>query len=254
MTVLRSDNEAFSELANRANSDPEVTGLFIVGSRGKGFAYPSSDWDVFLILRDGYEDQARQDYFEAFPTIDLDVLSISEFRQHAGWDSELRQERYDFAHVTATIDKTGEVQRLLDEKCTVPIDKRDGYVRGQLDAYVNAFVRSVKAISRGNQVGARLEAATSIPYVINALFARDGRTAPFPGYLQAELDRWPLPDCPWKPAELIAVLHRILADADLTTQQNLAKEVKNIFSNSGFEDVFQTWRGQDSLAMEYHPS
>jgi len=48
--------------------------------------------------------------------IDLVIISISEFRIYALWNSNEAWDRYDFTHIKVLVSKTDEIQSLIDEK------------------------------------------------------------------------------------------------------------------------------------------
>jgi len=45
-------SEKFNQLLERAKADNNIVGLFLVGSRGKGFENEHSDYDVKIITND----------------------------------------------------------------------------------------------------------------------------------------------------------------------------------------------------------
>jgi len=242
----------FDELLQAAKTDGNIVGFFLTGSRGKGNEYDFSDYDIYVIVKEG----AVRDYKNKFetiksPEIDLGVMSVSEFAAYARWQGSVRWDRYSFAHVKALVDKTGEIQKLIDEKGSIPSDKRDDFINGSIDAYINGFFRSVKSFRRQNVAGFRLEAAASIPYLLDALFALRGRTAPFLDYLAWELQHYPLEGFSWTTAEFLAVLLKILENGDLKTQQKLAIAAEAVFRAEGHGSVFDAWAGKDKWAMNF---
>lgn len=236
----------YEQLVELARGDRGIVGLVLGGSRGKGFETTTSDYDVLVVVVDERVDEYRRRFDAAIAGLDLGVTSVAEFRAHAAWGSEKAWDRYTFAHVRAVIDKTGEIQTIIDAKGCVPAELRQLFVAQRLDAYINAFYRSVKAHRRRDEVGWRLAAATSIPPLLDALFALEGRVAPFPDYLARELAAHPIARVP---ADLTERLLRILADGDLPTQQALAREVEALFREAGLGGVFDAWDGEDRWAM-----
>lgn len=252
-TSIMDSGKQFEEILAQAKSDENIIGFVLGGSRGKGFETAQSDYDPHLIVQDDVANEYKQMFDRDLPGIDLVVSSLSEFKDMAAWDTDGQWDRYDFAHVTALVDKTGEIQKLIDEKGIVPVDQRDHYVRGQLDAYLNEFFRSVKALDKGNELGIRLHAARSIFNFLNALFALHGRMTPFYGYFEQEIERYPLEKFPWTTEQLRHVFLKILATGDLAAQQELAKTAEETFRREGFGKVFDDWEGKDRWAMEYVP-
>jgi hypothetical protein len=236
--MVITSHERFKALLHRAKIDDNIVGFFLSGSRGKGFENEHSDYDLVMVVKNDAADAYKEEFDVEEAGIDLGVFSLSEFDAYAKWNGAHHWDRYDFAHVRALVDKTGEIQNLIDRKGSIPDDKRDEYINVQLDAYINGFFRSVKALRRHDAVGVRLESAASIPHLLNALFALEGRIAPFPDYLVQELRRRPLHMCPWPSEELLEALLRILETGDLSTQQTMARTVEKTFRQQGYNDVF----------------
>ena len=253
---MSTDTEtAFQALLREAEGDEHVLGSFLGGSRGKGYHHPQSDYDVTIVVADDVaHEYGRRLGAAHVPGMDVRVRSLSEFRGYAAWLSEAHWDRYDFTHVRALVDRTGEIQRLIDEKGSVPAAGRDGFIQAQLDGYLNAFFRSVKCVATADAVGMRLEAAASLPHLLNALFALHGRATPFPGYLVRELARVPLDRWPWTTGTLIECLLTILGGGDLRTQQELARTVERVFRGAGYDQVFDAWAWKDRWAMQFQPA
>src|SRR5688500_13892721 len=186
------DHTAFQMLIREAEVDENVIGCFLGGSRAKGYHDDRSDYDLTIVVADeGADTYSARLEARSLAGIDVCLRSLTDFRHYAEWMSDTHWDRYDFTHVRALIDKTGEIQRLIDEKGSVPADKKRAFIAAQLDGYLNGFYRSVKCIARGEPVGLRLEASGSLPHLLNALFALHDRATPFPDYLAAELARRP---------------------------------------------------------------
>jgi hypothetical protein len=60
----------------------------------------------------------------------------------------------------------------------IPEDTRQDIVADYLDAYLNAFYRSMKAMRRKNRLGVILQAGLSIKYLIVCLYAVNGLIQP----------------------------------------------------------------------------
>ncbi|MBU1682906.1 hypothetical protein KJ742_03085, partial [Patescibacteria group bacterium] len=227
---------------------------FLGGSRGKGFENELSDYDPRMVVNDKIADEYKKKY-EAMELedIDLSVLSLSDFKTYAEWGSPEAWDRYDFSHVQVLVDKNGEIQKLVNDKGSIPPDKGDEFIRSSLDAYINYVFRSVKCIRNDNQIGAHLEASASIPYLLDTFFALENRIRPFYGYLEKELDKFPLQKLPIKKRDFLEKIQTVLNSADLSIQQNLLKMVENIAREEGFGQVFDDWEGKDNWAMEFRP-
>jgi Nucleotidyltransferase domain len=248
--VTKTNHDTFAELLEVAEADDGVVGLFLVGSRGKGFADEHSDYDVRIILNDDTADAHKANYTSKTPAMDVSIWTFSDFAEYARWQSDTHWDRYAFSHVQALVDKTGgAVQRLIDEKGSVPREHAHAFINASLDGYINCFYRSAKAHWRHDAVGVRMAAAASIPCLLDALFAWHGRTTPFPDYLSRELAVRPLGQFSWSADKLLAALLTILGDGDLTTQQKLARAVEVEFRKGGYGKMFDAWDGRDQWAM-----
>jgi hypothetical protein len=233
-------SEAYAELRALARRDPNVVGLFLGGSRGKGVATEHSDYDVYVIV-----DKKVGEYRRRFPLRHGDdpeviVLSVAEFRRHAAVGSELEWNRYTFAHVRAELDKTGEIQQLLDEKGSLPKDAARRMAAEALDGYINQYYRAAKNFRDGNEQAGRLDAAESVPYFLVTLFALHERVRPYNKYLRWELEEHPLPGDEWGAARLLPLLDAVVA-GDLEAQRQLFHDVERLARERGQGDVVDGW-------------
>jgi len=250
--MAKTHHEIFKELLEKAKNDDNIIGFFLGGSRGKGYENEHSDYDVRMIVKDSVAEEYKKDFeVKELPHIDLVVSSLSEFIQYAEWQSDTHWDRYNFTHVRAVVDETGEIQKLIDEKGSIPKDRREDFINRQLDAYVNGFFRSVKSFQKKDLVGIRLEAASSLPCLLNALFALHDRATPFADYLTKELQRRSLEKFPWQSKELLDALLKILENGDLRIQQKLVKMVETVFRKEGFNKVFDDWEDKLPWAMNF---
>ena len=194
-------SQTFDQLRALAKDDPNILAFWLGGSRGKGFATVHSDHDCLMIVADA----ALADYRDRFQQVsqsDLDcvVMTLDQFRAYGEWGGPDAWDRYSFAHAQVELDKTGQVQALMDAKARVPPEARTGFIDASLDHYINQVYRSLKNARDGRPIAARLEAAEQIPPLLAALFAlHDGRLRPFHKYLEWELETYPLEQLPWPP-------------------------------------------------------
>lgn len=235
--------ETFDQLLHRAKDDPNIRAFWLGGSRAKGFATIHSDHDCMMIVADA----ALADYRDRFHQVaksDLDcvVMTLGQIRAYGEWGGPDAWDRYSFAHVTVDIDKTGELQALVDAKARVPAEARAGFIDASLDHYVNQVYRSLKNFRDGRPIAARLEAAESIRPLLDALFAlHDGRLRPFHKYLEWELETWPLDQLPWPPDVFLDKLLTILEISDRDLQRAMLDTVETLFRAAGHNRVFDDW-------------
>jgi predicted nucleotidyltransferase len=233
-------SEAYAELRALARRDPNVVGLFLGGSRGKGMAKEDSDYDVYLIVARKVGEYRRKFPLRHGDDPEVIVLSLAEFKRHAAVGSELEWNRYNFAHVRAELDKTGEIQQLLDEKGTLPKAAARAIAAEALDAYINQYYRSAKNFRDGNEQPGRLDAAESVPYFLVTLFALHERVRPYNKYLRWELEEHPLPGGEWSAARLLPLLDAVCA-GDLSAQRRLFRDVERLARERGHGDVVDGW-------------
>ncbi len=229
-------------LLEHAQTDPNILGFFLVGSRGKGFEAPSSDYDpVMVVVNEKIKRYARK--YPSSKYADLMVFSLEEFERYAAWGTSTAWDRYDFAHITVPLDKTnGRIQSLVAEKAKIPRKQREPFVHNALEVYLNEFFRSVKSSVRKNRVGQKFHAALSVISLIDAVFALEGRVRPFYDYLSWELEHAPLLRLPNKiPSEFVKSISRILTTGSVFEQENLFCRMSDMFSRHGFRHVFDEW-------------
>ncbi len=237
---MKTSKEIFNEFVEEAKNDPNVVGFFLSGSRGKNRETRFSDYDIEVVVKDKVVKSYKSKWEKKNnPPFGFSVFSISEFRKHAEIGSPFEWDRASYTYVKAIVDKTGEIQKLIDEKAKIPKDKIRQYVAGHLDGYINYVYRSLKCFRDSNPVGARLEASRSIHLFLDIIFGLEGRTTPYYKYLEWELEKHSL-KFPMKPKELIKTLLRILEDADIKTQQKLFNVVEKVFRKD-YAHVFDSW-------------
>ena len=236
------EKEIFDKFVEEARRDQKVIGFFLSGSRGKNRETKFSDYDIEIIVKDKVASQYKKKWKKkSKPLFGFSVFSLSEFRKHAEMGSSFEWDRASYSYVKATIDKTGEIQKLINEKGKIPQNQIKKYVSGHLDGYINYVYRSLKCFRDKNYTGARLEAARSINYFLDVIFGLEGRTTPYYKYLEWELEKHPLKKFPMKPKELIRILLRILEDADIKNQQKLFSVIEKFSRKKNLSHVFNGW-------------
>jgi len=253
--------DQFQRLLREAQDDPQIIGLVLTGSRGKGFGSETSDFDVLLVVQPEVLQAYRTKYYDDPSWQDFDwwVTSLPELEPVAAeWGEPLAweilcNERYSFADVSVLLDKTGQVQRLVEEKGAIPDERRLPIVFTALGAYTNSLYRSLKCLRNGNGLGARLEAADAIGHALTVIFALEGRHRPYYGYLARELEARPLTTFPLPADELLAMLSTILESADAGTQQRLLGIIDALGRQAGCGEVFDEWEADYGWMQQYRP-
>jgi len=239
--VVAADAE-FARILEAARADKRVVGLLLGGSRGKDPAYVTerSDYDVYVIVAD---DAARDEYGRRFPSahgdpVEVIVATLDSFRTHALPGSGSEWNAYTFAHLTPLIDRLdGEIARLAEEKA-----RRDPDTAAPLlDAYINSYYRAAKNQRDGRPLEAHLDAAESIAWLLDFLFAACGRVRPYNKWLAWELRTHPLPK-PWSEDRLVPAVAAVLWSGDLRAQQELFRDVERFARSRGCRDVVDGWQ------------
>jgi hypothetical protein len=241
-----SARDAYAELRELARRDPNVIGLFLGGSRGKKVATDHSDYDVYLIVSKKVGEYRRKFPLRHGEDPEIIVFSLAEFRRHAAVGSETEWNRYTFAHVVPELDRTGEIQELLDEKASLAKDDARRIAAEALDAYINQYYRSAKNFRDGDPFAGRLDALESVPYFLTALFALHERVRPYNKYLRWELEQYPLPGAEWSATRLLPLLEAV-AVGDMTAQPLLFRQIEALARDRGHGGVVDGWAADLAL-------
>ncbi|MFD7958385.1 hypothetical protein ACFV4X_33520 [Streptomyces ardesiacus] len=234
--------DAFVELAT---ADPAVVGLVLKGSRAHhGMPTEHSDHDLYVVLDDDRKTDLARFAGHRTPELDLVIVSLDEFRGTAGMPGF---DRYALARGKVVLDRLdGGIARILADKALLGVDEAFQEADKWLDAYSNSLYRSVKNARDGHAFASRLDAAESIGFLFELLFAFDRRPRPFNKYLEWELVRFPLPD--WDTAELLDAADSISATGDVSIQRGLFAQVETVARRSGHSTVLDAW-GEDLHLM-----
>ncbi|CAL9669132.1 hypothetical protein [Streptomyces sp. enrichment culture] len=229
--------DAFLELAT---ADPAVVGLVLKGSRAhEGMTTEHSDHDLYVVLEVGATTALTRFVGHRTPELDLVILSLDEFRA-AGMPGF---ERYALARAQVVLDRLdGGIAQILASKARLDADEAFRQAGEWLDAYANSLYRSVKNDRDGHGLAARLDAADSIRFLLELLFALDRRPRPYNKYLEWELARFPLPG--WDTGLLLDAADRISGVGDVSTQRRLFAQVEAMARRAGHGAVLDAW-GED---------
>ncbi|MEU6961530.1 hypothetical protein [Streptomyces chrestomyceticus] len=233
---------AFVELAT---ADPAVVGLVLKGSQAhQGMTTEHSDHDLYVVLDDDRKTNLSRFAGHRTTELDLVIVSLEDFRGTAGMPGF---DRYALARGKVVLDRLdGGIARILADKARLGADEAFQEADKWLDAYSNALYRSVKNARDGHALASRLDAADSIRFLFETLFALDRRPRPFNRYLEWELARFPLPG--WDTAELLDAADSISATGEVSTQRGLFAQVEAVARRSGHGAVLDAW-GEDLRLM-----
>src|SRR5262245_5285744 len=162
-------------LIAEAVADPDVIGLVLTGSRAVGAIAPESDYDVMFVVTD--EALARYEQTQTTPargtTIAPPISAVdiwNDSPRNLQRDTVLSWMLPAYAEARILFDRTGETACLIDALRQMPAEQAQAAVAGWYDAYLNGLYRSLKAWRRGNELGARMEAAQTADYLLHVLY------------------------------------------------------------------------------------
>ncbi len=178
-----------------ARDDPTILGLVLSGSAARGMATEHSDVDVYVVRDDDVERETS--HSAAIDEIYWSVADLEQVDRHGegGWYF-----RWSFAYAEVLRDKTGgRVTEAVRRQATVDDDEQRWVLVDQdrLDGFVNFAYRALKNHRDGRLLEARLDAAESLPWLLNVVFTLAGRLRPYNKYLPWELREHPLAVPEW---------------------------------------------------------
>ena len=220
------------EMTREVEADPDSVGLILHGSRAAGTDREGSDFDLMRVVTD-----------EAYPPCaalrekrtGADGLAVDVFYSSPGrlWELAERPDWQVGMLVTGRVlvDRgslaalVGTTLRRAGEQAYAQLDEH-------YDAYLNCFVRSLKAWRGGNELGGRMQAAESALHLVRLLFALERRWHPYHDQLAGPL-RELAPLQGWGEGEFAELLLRLVRDADPTFQQELELRVESLLESRG---------------------
>jgi len=235
---MRVEDE-YASLVERAGADPDVVGLVLTGSRGRGFRVrPDSDFDVRLVVAD----EAFDDCVERYGTPHGSPVEAVVFRQSSfalaclpGSGSEW--DRYSYVRAEVVLDKlAGEFAAIVARKARLSEEEAQALAAIALDDYVNSYYRAARNHQNGLELESHLDAAESVGPLLTTLFALEGRVRPFNKFLPWELELEPLPV-----DGLLERVQAIVSTGDLPAQQALFRDVEALARERGLGEVIDGW-------------
>jgi hypothetical protein len=199
-----------TDLAHRNDTEhgEGLLGLVLSGSAARGLATEHSDLDVYVVLTD---DAARRRSATRSAAVDELPVALSELERAPTFGSSGWAFRWSFAWVPTLLDRTGDrLPAALRRQATLTPDEVDAILleHSRLDGWLNLAYRALKSDRDGHPLECRLDAAESVPWLLDVVFALAGRVRPYGKYLPWELREHPLPD--WPADVLLPLLQRTL--------------------------------------------
>jgi hypothetical protein len=141
------------------------------------------------------------------------------------------------------VDSGGQLRELAGEIVVKAGEQAFAELAETYDAYLNCFVRSLKAWRRGDELGGRLQAAESCLYLVRLLFALERRWPPYHDQLGAPLGELEAAQG-WEAGFLGGALVRVLGTGDPSFQQELELRVEALMESRG---IAHEWGPEDDL-------
>ncbi len=210
---------------NDAVHGADLLGLVLSGSAGRGMATERSDIDVYVVLADG---AAVDGEGQSSTLVDELPVRISELERAPTFGSAGWWFRWSFAWAPILLDRTdGRLASALHRQATVTPDEADSILieHDRLDGWLNYSYRALKNDRDGRRLECRLDAAESMPWLLDVIFTLAGRVRPYHKYLPWELHHHPLPD--WSGEELLRLLEATL-DGDPAAIRALFVKVESL--------------------------
>lgn len=234
--------EQITTLTEECRVDPNILALIPTGSYGKGAQTDKSDFDCIIIVNENVDELKSKYNNSNSPLFEINVLSLSDFSSYALSGTANEWDAYNFAHIKPLVDKTnGKLQQIIDNKSLFNPENINSYVIGTLDAYINSVYRALKNNRDGYLLASKLDAIDSINFLLNAVFALNGKVRPFNKYLEFELRNYPLQKLPCSADELLTLINSLLNNYNTKDICSLFEIAYKLFTENGYKNVFDGW-------------
>ncbi|MBS2938318.1 nucleotidyltransferase domain-containing protein [Nocardioides sp. J2M5] len=208
---------------NEADHGDGLLGLVLSGSAGRAYATEHSDLDVAVVLTD---DAAAGRSTTHSPEVDEAVDAWSELCELPPFGSPGWWFRWSYAWAPVLLDRTGgELTAAVRRQATLDPAEVDAVLieHDRLDGWLNFAYRALKNDRDGRPLETRLDAAESVAWLLDVVFALAGRVRPYNKYLPWELRTHPLDA--WPADDLLALVTRML-DGDVSALREVFPRVR----------------------------
>ena len=208
LSVYRRDLLLDVARRNEVEHGADFLGLVLSGSVGRGVATDRSDVDVYVVLTD---DGVRGRDTTRSTAVDEIPVALSELEDLPPFGSDGWWYRWSFAWAPVLLDRTdGRLPQVVRRQATVTRPEAEEILvaHDRLDGWINYAYRALKNDRDGRALERRLDAAESLPWLLDTVFTLAGRVRPYHKYLPWELREHPLPD--WEADELLGLLSATL--------------------------------------------
>lgn len=215
--------ELVVELAERNDAEhgDGLLGLVLSGSAARGIATERSDLDVYVVLSD---DAVRGRRTARSTPVDEIPVSLTELEAIPAFGSQGWWFRWSFAWAPTLLDRTsGRIPAAVRRQAILTPEESDALLvdHDRLDGWINYAYRALKADRDDRPLERGLDAAESMPWLLDVVFALAGRVRPYHKYLPWELREHPLPD--WPADVLLPLLPRTLDGDPAAIRETFAR-------------------------------
>ena len=132
-------------------------------------------------------------------------------------------------------------------QATLTPDEQDAVLAARLDGYVNFVYRALKADRDGRRLERRLDAAESVAWLLDVVFALGARVRPYNKYLAWELREHPLAVPEWSAPVLLSQLEAMLDGSPTAVREVFAvveRECRSVDESRGrraLGDTIDAW-------------
>jgi len=207
-TLPEDSRRSLDEL--RTRHDPDIIGLILTGSAARGMATEHSDVDVYVVLADDARPGRTTQRSRAVDEIPVGLTELEDVPAYGtvGWWS-----RWSFAWAQVLRDETGgRVAEAVRRRANLTEAEQRAILtdHDRLDGWLNFAYRALKSDRDGRPLQRRLDAAESVPWLLDVVFTLAGRVRPYNKYLSWELAEHPLDVPEWQAGVLLPTLERTL--------------------------------------------
>lgn len=204
------DRSLIATLAERnaAQFGAGFLGLVLSGSAARGMATDHSDLDVYVVLSD---EVTQVPAASRSPAVDEIPVSLSDLEVVPPFGSQGWWQRWSFAWAPTLLDRTdGRIAAAVHRQATLSPDESDAVLidHDRLDGWLNLAYRALKSDRAGRPAECRLDAAESVPWLLDVVFALAGSVRPYNTYLAWELVEHPVEG--WPVDTLLPILQGLL--------------------------------------------
>lgn len=160
---------------NNAEHGEELLGLVLSGSAGREIATARSDVDLYVVLTDegiGQRGTVHSPAVDEIPVTLSELMAVPPFGSEGWWF------RWSFAWAPVLLDRTsGRIQASLQRQAAVTLDEAEAILieHDRLDGWLNYAYRALKNDRDGRTLERRLDAAESMPWLLDVIFSLGGR-------------------------------------------------------------------------------